>query len=167
MLFTEEVKDMSELVDKLSTFDQDFGKIKVCVVCFIFDKNGYVILNRRGPGARDEIGKLQAIGGSVNNSDANFREAMVREIREEAGVNAHVELGEFLGAQLNPAIDSMSKELINWIILGYKGNLVEGDVENMEPDRCSGFERGYMTEFNREELSITVDRFIQKMLNEK
>lgn len=167
MLFKDEVIDMNDLVAKLATFDKDFGRIKVCVVCFIFDKNGYLILNRRGPGARDEIGKLQGLGGSVNNNDANFREAMLREIREEGGTNAVVELGDFLGAILNPATDNLTNETVNWIIMGYKGNLVDGELENAEPDRCAGFERELMADFNREELSRTVDIFIQDMLSKE
>ena len=167
MLFTEEVKDMNELVEKLATFDKDFGKIKVAVVCFIFDKNGDLILNRRGPGARDEIGKIQAIGGSVNNSDLNFKEAMYRELREEAGTNAQIELEEFLGVQLDGKVDSLTKEWLNWIIIGYKGKLIDGEVENTEPDRCAGFERGKPESFKKEELSLTVYNFIQKMLNDK
>lgn len=167
MLFTDEVKDMNELVNRLSILDKEFGKVKVCVISFIFDKNGDLILNRRGPGARDEIGKLQAIGGSVNNNDLNFREAMLREIREEAGSHAVVEVREFLGAVLNSAVDNQTKEVIDWIILGYKSILVDGDVENTEPDRCAGLERAKMSDFNPEEISTTTYKFMEKMLSEK
>ena len=90
MLFQDEVNTIEELVEKLSDFDQDFGKIKTCVICFVFDKDNNLILNRRGPGARDEVGMLQAIGGSVNNSDVDFRSAMMRELREEAGDKADI-----------------------------------------------------------------------------
>ena len=112
MLFQDEVNTIEELVEKLSDFDQDFGKIKTCVICFVFDKDNNLILNRRGPGARDEVGMLQAIGGSVNNSDVDFRSAMVRELKEEAGDKADIELGNFLGAFLNPAKDKNTGEII-------------------------------------------------------
>ena len=165
MLFTDEVKDMQELVDKLSEFDQDFGKVKVAVVCFVFDKNNNVILNRRGPGARDEVGKLQAIGGSVNKTDGNFRDSVLRELREEAGTNLQVKVGRFLGAQLDGKIDNHTGEYVNWIILGYKGVILDGEVENMEPDRCIGFERGPLDSFKKDDLSLTAFNFIQRMMN--
>ncbi len=164
MLFKEEVHDLNELVNKLSEFDQDFGDIKICVICFVFDKDGKLILNRRGPGARDEVGKLQAIGGSVNGQDANFKEALLRELREEAG-NAEFAITDYLGAVLNKTVDSITKENVNWIILGYKGKIVSGEVENMEPDRCIGFERNYMVDFNPQEISRTTYIFMQEMLN--
>lgn len=166
MLFTDNVENMDELVTRLGKFDYDFGKLKVCVVCFVFDKDGKLVLNRRGPGARDEVGMLQAIGGSVNNDDADFRTAMARELREEAG-NAEFEIGKFLGAVLNPTVDSISLEKINWIILGYEGKILSGDVENMEPDRCIGFERNYMEDFKVEEISRTTYIFMQEMLKNK
>lgn len=166
MLFREEVNNLEELVNRLSRFDQDFGKIKACVICFVFDKDNNLILNRRGPGARDEVGMLQAIGGSVNHNDIDFRSAMMRELREEAG-NAEFEVSDFLGAVLNPTVDKTTGELINWIIIGYKGKLVTGEVENMEPDRCIGFEKAKMDEFKAEEISRSTYIFIQDMLNSK
>ena len=78
MIFKDEVRNVDELVAKLIDSDS-LKKIKVAVVCFIFNKQGQVILNRRGPGARDDVGKLQAVGGSVNKSDADFLSALKRE----------------------------------------------------------------------------------------
>lgn len=166
MLFKDEVSTIEELVQKLSTFDQEFNDIKACVICFVFDKDNNLILNRRGPGARDEVGMLQAIGGSVNKTDENFRSAMARELMEEAG-NAEFEIGEFLGAVLNPAVDKKSGKTINWIIMGYKGTLVSGEVENMEPDRCIGFEKAPMELFKAEEISRSTYIFIDSMLKNK
>lgn len=166
MLFTDEVKNMQELVEKLSVVE-NIGKIKVAVVCFIFDKNDHLILHRRGPGARDEIGKLQAIGGSVNKNDLDFRDSLMRELKEEAGSNGVVEITNFIGAQLDGKVDKHTGEFVNWVILGYKGLLVEGELENMEPERCIGFEKNYIEDFKQEDLSVTAYNFIQKMLSDK
>lgn len=167
MLFKEEVTTLSELIEKLSTLDQEFGKIKACVICFVFDEGGNLYLNRRGPGARDEVGMLQAIGGSVNHSDENLRSAMERELKEEAGSDATIEIGEFLGALLNPAIDKDTGETIDWIIMAYVGTLIEGKLENMEPDRCIGFEKAKMEEFNKEEISRSTRIFLEDLLSNK
>lgn len=166
MIFTDEVTNMDELITTIENIP-NLEKIKVGVACFIFDKSNQLILNRRGPGARDEIGKLQAIGGSINVDDANFREALKREIAEEAGRDCVVEINSFIGAQLDSKVDKYSKEYINWIILGYRGTLVSGELENMEPENCICFEKDYMENFKKEELSNTAYNFIQKMLNDK
>lgn len=165
MLFTDEVNNMEELIDKLAEYD-DLGKIKVAVVCFIFDKQDHLILHRRGPGARDEIGKLQAIGGSVNRTDENFRASLQRELAEEAGTNCSIRIDDFIGAQLDGKVDKHTGNYVNWIILAYKGKVTSGELENMEPDRCVGFEREYINDFKREDLSDTAYNFIQKMLSE-
>ncbi|MCX4249240.1 MAG: NUDIX domain-containing protein [Bacilli bacterium] len=163
MLFRDEVNNLEELVNRLSKFDQDFGKIKACVICFVFDKDGNLILNRRGPGARDEVGMLQAIGGSVNHSDIDFRSAIMRELKEEAG-NAEFEIETYLGAVLNPTVDKTTGDVINWIIIGYKGRILSGEVENMEPDRCIGFEKAKMDQFKKSEISRPTYIFIEDML---
>lgn len=167
MLFKNEVKDMETLIEVLSEIDELDGldKIKVAVVAFIFDKNGNLILHRRGPGARDEIGKLQAIGGSVNGSDVNFREALNRELKEECGGAAEFEIDSFLAAQLDSKIDAHTNSLVNWIILAYKVNLVGGELINNEPDRCIGFEKNSLEGFLDDDVSTTAYNFIKEMLN--
>lgn len=167
MLFTDEVATMQDLINKLSGFEQDFGKIKAAVVCFIFDKNGNLVLHRRGPGARDEIGKLQAIGGSVNKNDVDLRDSLARELREEAGANCEIKITGFVGAQLDGKVDKTTGEFVNWIILAYQGQIINGELENLEPERCVGFERAPLDGFKREDLSDTAYNFIQAMLNSK
>lgn len=168
MIFTDEVKNMSELIDRLVTLDLKLDKIKVAVVCFIFDKNGNLILHRRGPGARDAIGKLQAIGGSVNNNDEDFRTALSRELKEETGSQAIISVNTFIGALVDGKIDRYSREYIDWIILAYRGTLESGELINAEPERCIGFEIAELTGFSEEDLSNTAKIFIKQLIdNEK
>lgn len=162
MLFTNEVMNMDELVSELEKFNLN-GKIKVAVVCFIFDKAGRLILNRRGPGARDEIGKLQALGGGVNSSDENFRASLVRELKEEGGEEAVITIDSFIGAQEDGKVDKHTGEYINWIILGYKGILESGELINAEPERSIGFEKDEPQNFKKEDLSITAYNFINEL----
>lgn len=167
MLFVEEVNNMDELVDKLNEVDEEIDEVKVAVVCFIFDSQGKLILHRRGPGARDEIGKLLAIGGSVNATDASFRDALKRELVEEAGDSAEIRIDNFIGAQLDGKIDRHTGKFINWIILGYTGTITSGELVNSEPDRCVGFEKAYMEEFKEIELSATANKFIKQLIDTK
>ena len=159
MLFYDEVTNTEELVEKIID-DESLKKVKVAVICFIFDKNGRVILNRRGPGARDEVGLLQAVGGSVNKSDANFIEALKREIVEETG-NYNIRIGKFIGAYYNKSFDNETKEYIDWIILGYIGYLESGKLENKEINRSYEFETLSLDEIKEEELSKSTYEFIK------
>ncbi|MCR4581906.1 MAG: NUDIX hydrolase [Bacilli bacterium] len=138
MLFNEEVKNIDELIEKV-LYDPSIKKMKVCVVCMLYDKDGKIVLHRRGAKARDEIGKLEAIGGSVDKSDGDFRDALLRELREEAGLEATFEVGKFVVAQHTQHVDKNSGELIDWIVLCYEGRIVDGELVNMEPDRCVEF----------------------------
>ena len=165
LLFSEEVRNMDELVEalenahKLSVLD----RVKIGVICFIFDKDGKLILNRRGPGARDDIGLLQAIGGSVNGTDMDFREAMKRELHEEAGLTDNITLDAFLGAYLDGKIDHHTGDFVNWIILGYRGTLTSGELKNLEPDRCVGFEKFKLEEVPFDQVGVTASKFIKMM----
>lgn len=166
MIITEEVNNLNELAQRLKEADSGLDKIKVAVVGFVFDSDGRLILNRRGPGARDEVGKLQALGGSINQTDKNFREALLRELKEEGGSEATLRIDSFIGGQLNRALDKYTQEYLDWIILGYKVTLLSGELKNSEPDRSEGLEVNFMANFKEEDLSRTTAKFIKLMLGE-
>lgn len=161
MIFKDEVRNVDELVAKLIDIDS-LKKIKVAVVCFIFNKQGQVILNRRGPGARDDVGKLQAVGGSVNKSDADFLSALKREILEETG-NNNIKISKFIGAYHDRKMDNETKEIVDWIILGYIGILESGSLINVEKNRSVDFETFNLNDINPEELSLSTYEFIKEI----
>lgn len=161
MIFKDEVRNVDELVAKLIDIDS-LKKIKVAVVCFIFNKQGQVILNRRGPGARDDVGKLQAVGGSVNKSDVEFLSALKREVLEETG-NNDIKIGKFIGAYHDRKMDNETKEIVDWIILGYIGILESGSLINVEENRSVDFETFNLNDINPEELSVSTYEFIKEI----
>lgn len=161
MIFKDEVRNVDELVAKLIDIDS-LKKIKVAVVCFIFNKQGQVILNRRGPGARDDVGKLQAVGGSVNKSDVDFLSALKREILEETG-NNDIKISKFIGAYHDRKMDNETKEIVDWIILGYIGILESGSLINVEKNRSIDFETFNLNDINPEELSVSTYEFIKEI----
>lgn len=161
MIFKDEVRNVDELVAKLMSIDS-LKKIKVAVVCFIFNKQGQVILNRRGPGARDDVGKLQAVGGSVNKSDVDFLSALKREVLEETG-NNNIKIDKFIGAYHDRKMDNETKEIVDWIILGYIGILESGSLINVEENRSVDFETFNLNDINPEELSVSTYEFIKEI----
>lgn len=166
MLFTEEVENINELVNKITELKLDLNNnLKVAVVCFVFDTSGKLILQKRGEGARDDVGKLCAIGGSANYSDPNFRESLMREIREEGGENARVRIDSFIGAIPKKGFDKNAGVFNDWVILAYRGTLIEGEFINSEPERCAGFIIDDMEAFMQYNLGETAKICIAYMLN--
>ena len=165
MLFNEEVYNIDELIDKVVN-DTTIHKMKVCVVCVLYDQDGKIVLHRRGEKARDEVGKLEAIGGSVDRSDGDFREALLRELREEAGVEATFEIDDFVVAQHTQHVDKNSNELIDWVVLCYKGRVVSGELVNMEPERCVEFTRKTLNQYLADkDLSDSCRNFLNYINN--
>ena len=167
MLFSEEVQNIDELIEKVIN-EKDIHKMKVCVVCMLYDQDGKIVLHRRGEKARDEVGKLEAIGGSVDRSDGNFRDALLRELREETGVEATFELGDFIVAQHTQHVDKATDELIDWVVLCYEGKVVSGELINMEPDRCVEFTRKTLDDYLEDkDLSQSCRNFMNYIKDKK
>lgn len=166
ILFTTEVNNLEELVNTISSLDNapELNNVKIGVICFLFDKNGKLVLNRRGAGARDDVGKLQALGGSINDNDPSFRESMKRELIEEAGVD-DVNIKSFVGAIVDSKYDKNSMQMIDWIILAYIGETGEKELKNMEPERCIGFERFDINEVDYNDLGDTAASFLDYIKN--
>ena len=167
IIFHDEVRNLEELVNRISSLENPpkLNDVKIGVICFIFDKNGLVVLNRRGAGARDDVGKLQALGGSINENDIDFRESMKRELKEEAGVT-DTEVGGFIGAILDTKYDKNAGKVIDWIILAYVGKQGEQEFKNMEPERCIGIEHLDINNIDYNDLGETAASFLDYIKRE-
>lgn len=152
-LFSREVKDMNELKEVLKNHNNLSKEYEVAVIVYAFDKDNKIIFQRRGPGCRDERLKLETIGGRVKENDIDFRTALEREITEEVGNNANIELEEFIVSTYAKTFDNRCNKEQNWIYLVYKGNLKSGELEISEPTKCLGYERYKIGEVNENELS--------------
>lgn len=152
-LFTNEVKNMKELYGVIKN-NKDISKgYKVAVIVYAFDKDNKIIFQRRGPGCRDERFKLETIGGKVQENDVDFRSALQREIVEEIGLNAKIELKEFIVSTYAKTFDDRYNKEQTWIYLVYKGDFKGGELEIAEPTKCLGYERYKIGEVDEKELS--------------
>ena len=89
-LFKEEIKDMKTLKEFVKNKEEILDDYEVAVIVYAFDKDNKIIFQRRGPGCRDEVLKLETIGGRVKESDIDFKSALNREIVEEVGTDANI-----------------------------------------------------------------------------
>lgn len=162
MIFTNEVENILELKETIKDISIE-GEKKVGVIAYIFDDENNLYLNKRGLGARDEVGKLQAFGGSVNIDDKNFREALKRELKEECSSDANIEIESFIGAIVEERI--VDNKLVSWILLGYKCRLISGEIKIGEPSRSMGIYKDKVENFLNKEVSSSFIKFSSVLMN--
>ena len=73
------------------------------------------------------------LGGSLDNDDKNFKSAILREMREEMGEDANVEISDSIG------IYHACKKDINWVFIIFYGKYIDGEIKIMEPEKCIGY----------------------------
>lgn len=106
---------------------------KIGVIAHIENDKGEILLQQRGIKSRDENGLYEDIGGKVDSDDTTFKDAIIREIREEAGDNINLKFSNSIG------IYHCHKNNINWIFVIYFVKYINGDIKIMEPDKCVGY----------------------------
>lgn len=166
-LFSQEVKNQAELQEIIKKNKEIPKTYRVAVIVFAYDKSNKLILQRRGPKCRDERFKLEGIGGAVEKTDRDFRSALNREIKEEVGENAIIEIKEFITA-LGESTLNINKNIEEyWILLAYQGILKEGELQIVEPEKNLGFERYLLEQVPEKELSKAAKEFYKILLENK
>lgn len=148
-----EVNNINELKKALENNTYIPNDFQVAVIIYAFDKDNKIIFQRRGMGCRDERLKLETIGGRVKEDDLDFRTALKREIVEEVGENAKINIEEFITATFATTFDNRYNREQSWVYMVYKGVLESGELKIAEPDKCIGYERYKMGEVDETELS--------------
>lgn len=135
----------------------------MAVIAFTFDNENNLILQRRGPECKDEIFKLEGIGGGVKNTDIDFRSALRREIIEEVGTNANIEIKEFIAGLGENILDVRDNTEKFWILLAYRGVLKSGELQVLEPTKNLGHERYQLDQVNEDDLGSAAKKFYDIM----
>lgn len=139
-LFTDEVNTPKELAKYLKENKIEIPEYRPAVIALIVNKDNEILLQRRGPKSRDEQYKLEDIGGAYEKTDKNFREALLREIREEVGDEAKIKIDFFAGAFLINKFDRRTDSYVNWLFLLYKCTYLGGNLANNEEGKSIGYE---------------------------
>lgn len=112
----------------------DYPNRKIGVIAYIENDKGEILLQQRGIKSRDEKGLYETIGGKVDSDDLTFKDAIIREIREEVGDNIKLEFNNN-----SMGIYHCFKNNINWIFIIYFIKYISGEFKIMEPDKCIGY----------------------------
>jgi ADP-ribose pyrophosphatase YjhB (NUDIX family) len=106
---------------------------KIGVIVHIEDEKGNILLQQRGIKSRDENGLWDDVGGSLEETDRNYQEAIIREMKEEMGDDASISIGEPI------ALFHVPKKNTNWLFIIFYGKYLGGDIRIIEPDKCMGY----------------------------
>lgn len=98
---------------------------------FIIDDKGKILLTRRGPNARNQVGKWEAPGGKVEFGET-ARQTIIREAKEELGIL--IKIKDLLGF----VDDIIPEEKQHWAGPTWLASIVSGEPTIMEPDMCDG-----------------------------
>lgn len=110
-------------------------------------KEGKLFITKRGKKAKNERGKWEIPGGSVEYGET-FEKAIKREIKEEHGIE--IEILELLGI-----CDHIIKsERQHWVSPTYICRLKRGTPKILEPDKCD--EIGWFSLKEAESLSLSI-----------
>lgn len=111
----------------------DYPNKRVGVISIISNKEGDILLQQRGKNSRDAKFLYENIGGSVEEYDKSYKEAILREIKEEAGEEIKIATSDSIG------IYHFISNEINWIFVIYHFKYIEGEPKIIEKDKCSGY----------------------------
>ena len=95
-------------------------------------KNNNVLLMKRGAAARDEIGKWEFPGGAVDIEETP-ENALLREVYEELGPALEISIVCLLSVDEFTTPDTNNR----WRSYTYLINLISGEPQIMEPEKCS------------------------------
>lgn len=128
--------------------------IGVGVGAAIFNDKNEVLLCLRGPKAKNERGKWEIPGGSVEFGET-FSQALKREIKEELGIE--IEIGKLI--QVCDHI--IADEHQHWVSPTYWCHIVEGEPTICEPEKCSQIGWFSLKEAEKLPLSIITKKDIE------
>lgn len=103
--------------------------IGVGVGALIFNDKGQFLMSLRGSKARNERGKWEIPGGKVDKGES-LEEAVVREVKEELGIEIKVE------KLLTVSNHILADENQHWISPTYICSIVSGTPTIQEPEKC-------------------------------
>lgn len=165
--FNREVLDKEDLENYINENNIEIPEYRVAVIALIIDDNGRILLQRRGPKSRDEVGKLEDIGGAYEESDLLFRDALIREISEEAGDKVKYNIESLIGGCLINKFNPRINDNVNWLFLLYECKYDSGEFVCNEDGKALGYEWYKYEEFPEDEVASSTLSFWKYYVNKK
>ncbi len=122
----------------------------------IFDAKGRVFLARRGREARNESGKWEFPGGSVEFGEA-LEEALARELREEYGIRIEV------SGLLDVVNHIIPAEGQHWVSPTFLCRITDGTPAIREPHKCSAIAWFQVNDIPEGDLTIASKKSLESL----
>lgn len=132
--------------------------IGVGIGAVIINPEGKVLLAKRGPKAKNERGKWEFPGGSVEFGDT-MEDTIIREMKEELGVEIKTL------KHLSPVDHIIPHEKQHWVTSGFIAKIVKGKPKIMEPNKCEKIDWFSLKELEElvSELSIPTRKYLPQL----
>lgn len=128
--------------------------IGVGVGAFILNNKGQLFLMKRGLKSKNEIGKWTIPGGALEFGET-FKNALIREIKEELGID--IEVLDLLS--LTDHIIQDAKQ--HWVTPQYLCKIMSGEPKILEPEKCEAIGWFDIKELKFENLTLPTQNAIQ------
>lgn len=149
-----ENEDILELLKEYNYPNQKLG-----VIAHIENDKGEILLQKRGIKSRDENYLYEDIGGKVEKTDVNFRDAIIREIKEEAGDNLIININDNIG------IYHRRNKETNWVFIVFFVRYISGEFKIMEKDKCLEYKFFTYDELMSSNIVTDSCKFLSKQIN--
>lgn len=128
----------------------DYIGVGVCAV--ISNEEGKFFLAKRGEEARNESGKWEFPGGSIEFGDT-LKDSIIREMQEELGI-------EIAPSDQLSAIDHIiPDENQHWVAHAFMAKIVKGEPKILEPEKCEEIGWFSITEMKNMDITLALKAF--------
>jgi hypothetical protein len=130
---SELLRTVTALKKYLEQRQYDAMGYRLAVEALIFDPNGKLLLQKRGPECRDEVGNFECLGGQVAGED--LIDCTIARVRELVGNDVRIQVDELLDVQPARFMERHGPE--DWIVVGYLCRLIEGTPRPVNPRKTA------------------------------
>jgi ADP-ribose pyrophosphatase YjhB (NUDIX family) len=165
-LLLDEPITLTDLKNALLRSANDLSGYSVAVEALIFDAEPRLHLMWRGERCQDGVGKLEGVGGRVENED--LRSELRRELAEEVGTEVNIEILRFFEVRYDEALTSSpagDRKKV-WLIVSYLCYLRSGILSVCEPDANAGFSRVNVFDVNKDDLTSSAAGAIRSLVHQ-
>jgi ADP-ribose pyrophosphatase YjhB (NUDIX family) len=152
----------SQLLELLRAEGMDPTEYRLAVEANIFNADGNLLLQKRGPKARDERGKFEGVGGELGNS-LDLHDHLRKEICEEIGEKIVVNIDALF--EVRPVVfEELGIGPQDWIVVSYLCRLISGKPRVVDSERTSELRLFSLPEayaLSESQLSRSTFRFLE------
>lgn len=153
------ITTVSQLLAHLEEQGHNVSGYRIAVEAHIFDDQGRVLLQKRGPHARDEIGRWEGVGGSIGQK-TDLISVLSAHVQNEVGDDIEIRVEELL--EVRPVVfDEGMNGKQDWIIASYLCRLESGiprAVDPLKTEKIQFFTLGELYSLEDDDLSRSTSR---------